>query len=49
MFLDVATSNAEAKALYLKAGFVEVGKRKAYYARATTPAEDALILRLNLD
>ena len=49
VFLDVATSNVEAKALYLKAGFVEVGKRKAYYARATTPAEDALILRLNLE
>ena len=49
MFLDVAASNIEAIALYAKAGFLEVGKRKAYYARPNAPAEDALVLRLNLE
>lgn len=49
LFLDVAASNFEAKALYDKAGFIEVGKRKAYYVRPGAPAEDALVLRLNLE
>lgn len=44
MFLEVATSNQAAGALYSRLGFHEVGRRKAYYA----PAEDALILRANL-
>lgn len=44
MFLEVATSNEAACALYFGLGFREVGRRKSYYA----PAEDALILRANL-
>lgn len=44
MFLEVADSNAAARALYARAGFVEVGRRRAYY----DPGEDALVLRCNL-
>jgi ribosomal-protein-alanine N-acetyltransferase len=44
MFLEVQASNAPARALYGRFGFVEVGTRKAYYG----DKEDALILRANL-
>jgi ribosomal-protein-alanine N-acetyltransferase len=44
MFLEVATSNEAAYALYSRLGFREVGRRKSYYASA----EDALILRADL-
>jgi ribosomal-protein-alanine N-acetyltransferase len=40
-FLEVAADNAPAIALYHAAGFVEAGRRRAYYG----PATDALILR----
>jgi len=43
MFLEVATSNAAARALYGQFGFAEVGLRKGYYGE-----DDALILRANL-
>ena len=39
---------ASAAALYLKAGFVLVGRRKEYYSRPGG-AEDALVLRLDLN
>jgi [ribosomal protein S18]-alanine N-acetyltransferase len=44
MFLEVATGNAGALALYLREGFVEVGRRRRYYAESS----DALVLRMNL-
>ena len=44
MFLEVATGNAAALALYTGAGFVEVGRRRRYYA----DGRDALVLRVNL-
>jgi len=44
MFLEVATDNAPALALYAAAGFVEVGRRRRYYAGGS----DALVLRLQL-
>ncbi len=44
MFLEVATSNEAARALYSRLGFREVGRRKSYYA----PTEDALIVRAEL-
>ena len=44
MFLEVATGNAAALALYRREGFVEVGRRRRYYADAS----DALVLRVNL-
>ena len=44
LFLEVAEANAAARALYARAGFVEVGRRRSYYA----VGEDALVLHGNL-
>jgi ribosomal-protein-alanine N-acetyltransferase len=46
-FLEVRPSNLPALALYRRAGFTEIGRRKGYYA---SPAgrEDALVMRLEL-
>ena len=44
VFLAVATGNAAALALYARAGFVEVGHRRRYYADLA----DALVLRARL-
>ncbi len=44
MFLEVATGNAAALALYRREGFTEVGRRRRYYADLS----DAIVLRLNL-
>ena len=43
-FLEVATDNAAAVALYAKLGFTEVGRRSGYYARRGGKAVDALIM-----
>jgi [ribosomal protein S18]-alanine N-acetyltransferase len=40
VFLEVRSSNEEAKKLYGKFGFREIGKRKKYYSNAN---EDALV------
>mgnify|MGYP003333144813 CR=1 FL=1 len=48
MFLEVAADNDAARALYRGAGFAEVGRRKAYYARPGGAAVDALMLRASL-
>ena len=48
LFLEVAAGNQEAVSLYIRAGFLNVGKRKAYYARKNGEAEDALIMRVQL-
>lgn len=44
MFLEVSESNDRARALYQKSGFVEVGRRAAYY-RQGAHAADALVMR----
>lgn len=44
LFLEVAEDNVAARALYGAAGFVEAGRRRAYYPRPEGPAADALIL-----
>lgn len=47
LFLEVADDNAPALALYARAGFVPVGRRRGYYARAGG-AVDARVLALPL-
>jgi ribosomal-protein-alanine N-acetyltransferase len=44
MFLEVAETNAAARALYLRRGYRQVGLRRGYYA----PGLDALVLRRTL-
>jgi ribosomal-protein-alanine N-acetyltransferase len=44
MFLEVASGNLPARALYEKAGFVRVGRRARYYPNGG----DALVLRADL-
>lgn len=49
MFLEVGTSNAAARALYAKLGFLEVGQRRGYYRNGPDgKPEDALTLRAPL-
>ena len=48
LFLEVASDNIAALALYRAAGFGQVGQRPAYYHRATG-AIDALVLRRDLN
>jgi ribosomal-protein-alanine N-acetyltransferase len=48
MFLEVASDNAAALALYEQAGFHQAGLRKRYYLRPGRPAGDALVLRCDL-
>lgn len=47
LFLEVAEGNAAARALYARAGFSEVGRRRGYYSRTDGVREDALVLALN--
>ncbi|MEO6609211.1 MAG: tRNA (adenosine(37)-N6)-threonylcarbamoyltransferase complex dimerization subunit type 1 TsaB [Aestuariivirga sp.] len=48
LFLEVATDNHGAQALYRKLGFKQAGRRRSYYERQEGPAIDADILRLAL-
>jgi [ribosomal protein S18]-alanine N-acetyltransferase len=45
IFLEVRESNGSARALYEKAGFVQIGRRSAYFRN---PTEDAILYRLSL-
>lgn len=47
-FLEVSVENAAAIALYLKAGWQEVGKRKAYYHLQDGRVVDALVMSRSL-
>ena len=49
VFLEVAVDNVAALALYARAGFTKVGKRRAYYTNAAGQSIDALVLRRNLN
>jgi len=49
MFLEVAADNDGALALYQKAGFIGVGRRRGYYSRATGPSADAIVMRRALN
>ena len=48
VFLEVDGHNEPARALYRKAGFYEVGRRKAYYQGRDKAPADALVLRRDL-
>ena len=48
LFLEVAEDNAAARALYDRAGFRPIGRRKAYYARPDGGRTDALVLGRDL-
>jgi ribosomal-protein-alanine N-acetyltransferase len=45
IWLEVRLSNHVARGLYEKAGFMEVGRRKAYYSNGR---EDAVVMALNM-
>ena len=49
LFLEVEDENRPARALYQSSGFVAVGKRPAYYAKAGGQKADALIMKRDLD
>lgn len=48
MFLEVACDNRAAIALYEKAGYEQVGLRRAYYPRQDGSTADALVMRKTL-
>lgn len=48
MFLEVASDNVAALALYEQAGFQQAGLRRRYYVRPGRPPGDALVLRRDL-
>jgi ribosomal-protein-alanine N-acetyltransferase len=48
LFLEVAYDNTPAVKLYLKQGFVEVGRRSGYYGSGGGPAADAIVMARDL-
>jgi ribosomal-protein-alanine N-acetyltransferase len=48
VFLEVDEDNVAARRLYARAGFRDVGRRPAYYARASNAPTNALVLRRDL-
>jgi ribosomal-protein-alanine N-acetyltransferase len=48
-FLEVASDNAAALALYRRHGFAEAGRRPGYYTRPQRPPCDALLLARELE
>nr|WP_275116225.1 GNAT family N-acetyltransferase [Aliiroseovarius subalbicans] len=47
-YLEVAADNTPARALYGAAGYVETGRRDAYYQRESAPAVDAVMMAKTL-
>lgn len=48
VLLEVAESNAAARALYAGAGFTEIGRRPAYFRRSDGTREDALLMAVEI-
>lgn len=48
LWLEVRRSNAAARALYARSGWVEAGLRKGYYPDTAQRREDAIVMRLDL-
>ena len=48
IMLEVRVSNARAIAVYQRFGFVEIGRRKAYYPVDHASREDAIVMRINV-
>ena len=44
LWLEVRESNARARALYLREGFVEAGRRRGYYPAPQGRREDAILM-----
>ncbi len=47
-FLEVAETNAAARALYARMGFGQVGRRRGYFAAPGQPAQDAIVMARDL-
>jgi ribosomal-protein-alanine N-acetyltransferase len=48
IWLEVRTSNARARAVYARRGYVEAGRRPRYYPAGPAGREDAVLMRLDL-
>ncbi len=48
VLLEVRPSNARALQVYLRYGFCQIGRRKAYYPAHDNQREDAIVMRLPL-
>ena len=46
LFLEAAQDNDAALALYIRAGFVQIGRRRGYYCRGATKI-DAVVMKLS--
>jgi ribosomal-protein-alanine N-acetyltransferase len=49
LWLEVRGSNARARAMYERLGFVSAGLRKGYYPAPFGRREDAIVMRLKID
>ena len=48
VLLEVRLSNLRALKVYLRYGFVQIGRRKAYYPAHNGQREDAIVMRIDL-
>ncbi len=49
IMLEVRVSNARAIAVYQRFGFLEIGRRKAYYPAQNGHREDAIVMRIEVE
>lgn len=49
LWLEVRESNARARSIYLRRGFVHVGRRRGYYPAAHGQREDAAVMSLPIE